>query len=91
MVMPPNVLYDVTFRNLTNEQVASVQDAIFSNVVFEREESNLRPVEVTINQHADQIDMWDLKFYHLKPSVALEVQGALFKNELYPVIIELKG
>ena len=89
--MPPQVLYDLNIRNLTNSQLAAVQNVVFNNVQFEREEINNRPVEVTVTQHPAQIDMWDILFYHLKPNVVLKLQEALFKNKLYPVMYELKG
>ena len=90
-IMPLNVLYDVTIRNLTNNQLAAIQNVIFNAVDFEREPKNDRAVEFAGTQHPTQIDMWDLKFYHLKPAVAHQLQGVLFQNKLYPVIIELKG
>jgi len=83
------MLYDLTIRNLTGQQLAALQKVIFNSITFEHEPENDRPVTATITE--TQINMWDLKIYHLKPSVAAAIFNLLVTNQLYPVILEFKG
>jgi len=88
-IMPLNMLYDITIKNLTTKQMGMVLKVICDNIQFEHELTNNRAVLIEGIQK--ELDMWDLKIYHLKPLVASTVIDTLIKNQLYPVIIELKG
>lgn len=80
-------LYDLKFRNLNNEELASVSHVLFSdNQVFVSD----RAVSIEIDQDGKNRNLWNMLIYHLRPNMMVRCLALVVAEKVYPVIVEIK-